>query len=92
MLAIKNGKFIVPDEQGNFVFREEGVLLCDGEKIKGLVTEQEIPTGAEVVDAQGNYVSPGFLNVHIHGCAGADTMDGTEEALAHDHHHPPNKR
>lgn len=82
MLAIKNGKFIVPDEQGNFVFREEGALLCDGEKIEGFVTEQEIPAGVEVVDAQGNYVSPGFLNVHIHGCAGADTMDGTDEALA----------
>ncbi len=82
MLAIKNGKFIVPDEQGNFVFREGGALLCDGEKIEGFVTEQEIPAGAEVVDAQGNYVSPGFLNVHIHGCAGADTMDGTDEALA----------
>ena len=82
MLAIQNGKFIVPNEAGDFVVRQEGVLLCDGENIKGFVAEGEIPKNAEVIDAQGNYVAPGFLNVHIHGCAGADTMDGTEEALA----------
>jgi len=82
VLAIQNGKFIVPNEAGDFVVRQEGVLLCDGENIKGFVAEGEIPENAEVIDAQGNYVAPGFLNVHIHGCAGADTMDGTEEALA----------
>lgn len=82
MLAIQNGKFIVPNEAGDFVIRQEGVLLCDGENIKGFVAEGEIPKNAEVIDVQGNYVAPGFLNVHIHGCAGADTMDGTEEALA----------
>ncbi len=82
MLAIQNGKFIVPNEAGDFVIRQEGVLLCDGENIKGFVAEGKIPENAEVIDAQGNYVAPGFLNVHIHGCAGADTMDGTEEALA----------
>ena len=82
MLAIQNGKFIVPNEAGDFVIRQEGVLLCDGENIKGFVAEGDIPENAEVIDAQGNYVAPGFLNVHIHGCAGADTMDGTEEALA----------
>lgn len=82
MLAIQNGKFIVPNEAGDFVIRQEGVLLCDGENIKGFVAEGKFPKNAEVIDAQGNYVAPGFLNVHIHGCAGADTMDGTEEALA----------
>ncbi|MBE6084524.1 MAG: N-acetylglucosamine-6-phosphate deacetylase [Selenomonas ruminantium] len=82
MLAIQNGKFIVPNEAGDFVVRQEGVLLCEGENIKGFVAEGDLPKNAEVIDAQGNYVAPGFLNVHIHGCAGADTMDGTEEALA----------
>lgn len=82
MLAIQNGKFIVPNEAGDFVIRQEGILLCDGENIKGFVAERDIPENAEVIDAQGNYVAPGFLNVHIHGCAGADTMDGTEETLA----------
>ena len=82
MLAIKNGKFIVPNAAGDFVFCKEGILLCEDEKIKGFAAEAEIPAEAEVIDAQGNYVAPGFLNVHIHGCAGADTMDGSVEALA----------
>ena len=78
MLAIKNGRFIVPDENGDFVFRTEGVLLCDDERIKGFAEEKGIPAEAEIIDAQGNYVAPGFLNVHIHGCAGSDTMDAEQ--------------
>lgn len=35
----------------------------------------------ELVDANGGFVAPGFINEHIHGCAGADVMDETEEAL-----------
>ena len=32
--------------------------------------------------ARGSYtVVPGFVDVHIHGCAGADTCDATREAL-----------
>ena len=34
------------------------------------------------VDCAGSYtVVPGFVDVHIHGCAGADTCDATREAL-----------
>ena len=34
------------------------------------------------VDCGGEYtVVPGFVDVHIHGCAGADTCDGTRESL-----------
>ena len=81
MIAIKNGKFIVPDAQGNFVLRRAGVLLCEGETLTGFAAEADIPEAAEVIDAQGQYVAPGFLNVHIHGCAGADTMDADRDGL-----------
>jgi N-acetylglucosamine-6-phosphate deacetylase len=36
----------------------------------------------DITDACGNYVAPGFINLHIHGCGGADTMDETEDSLA----------
>ncbi len=33
------------------------------------------------IDANGNYVFPGFIDIHIHGAGGYDTMDGNIEAL-----------
>lgn len=42
---------------------------------------QDIPATAAVLDAQGGYVAPGFLDVHVHGGAGADFMDATPQAL-----------
>jgi len=35
----------------------------------------------QIIDAKGNYVSPGFIDIHIHGSGGYDTMDATAEAL-----------
>lgn len=34
-----------------------------------------------ILDANGLYVSPGFIDVHIHGAGGFDTMDGTAFSL-----------
>lgn len=36
---------------------------------------------AEIIDAEGLFIAPGLIDVHIHGSGGKDTMDGTEEAL-----------
>lgn len=45
----------------------------------------EMPTtsanGRTVVDLQGGYLSPGFVDIHVHGGAGHDFMDGTEAAF-----------
>ena len=83
MLAIINGKCILPDEQGDFTIQTGKVILCEGERIKGIVSDSEAAAMAieETIDAKGGYVSPGFLNVHIHGCDGMDTMDDEEMAL-----------
>lgn len=34
----------------------------------------------ELIDARGNFVSPGFIDIHIHGGGGSDFMDGTVDA------------
>jgi N-acetylglucosamine-6-phosphate deacetylase len=34
-----------------------------------------------IVDARGGYISPGFIDIHVHGGAGADFMDGTIDAV-----------
>jgi N-acetylglucosamine-6-phosphate deacetylase len=37
--------------------------------------------GTEIIDLQGGYLAPGFVDLHVHGGAGADFMDGTAEAF-----------
>lgn len=86
MKAIRNGRCIVPGAAGAFEVVDGQVLLYDADGIAGLMPEADFAAGdaiaAEVViDAGGRYVAPGFLNVHIHGCKGSDTMDATQEAL-----------
>lgn len=87
MQAIINGRLVLENK-----VLDGGVLLFD-KTIKQIVSRETLdkalagkPSGAgaevEVIDAEGAYVSPGFINLHIHGCAGADTMDGNYQALA----------
>ena len=68
MKAIVNGKILLPEAEIS------GKALVFDQKI--LDVRDAPPTGCEIIDAQGLYVSPGFVDVHIHGYLGADTSDG----------------
>lgn len=83
MKAIKNGRCILPGAAGDFVTTEGMVLLYDAAGIAGVTEAASFAEDGceETIDADGRYVAPGFLNVHIHGCKGSDTMDATPEAL-----------
>ena len=48
-------------------------------KIEGIV--DTVPAGAEVIDAGGNYVAPGLVDIHIHGYLGEDTCDAKPEGI-----------
>ena len=57
------------------------IEIEDGEILR---VGKDLPRKEEdlAVDCAGSYtVVPGFVDVHIHGCAGADTCDATREAL-----------
>ena len=76
MKTLINGRLILPDDAGNFkIF--SGSLNFD-EKI---ISIGEPLDDAEVIDAENNFVAPGFINIHIHGAAGFDTMDDDIDAL-----------
>ncbi len=75
MKAIVNGKIILKDR-----IVENKVLLFSN-VIEGIVCEDEIPQCAEVIDAKGGYVSPGLIELHIHGYLGKDVCDGEEESI-----------
>lgn len=34
-----------------------------------------------IIDVRGNYITPGFIDIHIHGSKGSDVMDAKEESL-----------
>lgn len=82
MRAIQNGVLILPGDDGHFTAQTECVLCCDA-RITRIVPAAEFRAADvdEIIDAEGAYVAPGFLNVHIHGCDGADTMDENADAL-----------
>ena len=75
MFAVRNGKFIFENSI------ETGVALLFDEKIRGIVQEDEIPHGAQIIDANGGYVCPGLIDLHIHGYLGRDVCDGSEESM-----------
>ena len=73
---IANGNVIFPDEIAN-----DCTLLIKNGRIAEILRGAVFPD-VPVLDAEGVFVSPGFVDVHCHGGAGFDFMDGTEEAFS----------
>lgn len=70
MKAIINGKIVLPNE-----IIENKILLFD-EKIIGFYDEipDNIKDTVEIIDVKNKYISPGLIDLHIHGNAGFDFM------------------
>lgn len=64
---------------------ENGYLLIGNDVIAGAGSMEICPEPGEqclTIELSNEYkLIPGFIDLHIHGAAGADTMDGTQEAL-----------
>ncbi|WP_339213846.1 N-acetylglucosamine-6-phosphate deacetylase [Ornithinibacillus sp. FSL M8-0202] len=62
-----------------------GSLIIEQGKISEIYPENEkpkqYPSRFKMIDGEGLYAVPGFIDGHIHGANGADVMDGTDEAL-----------
>ena len=70
MKAIVNGRILLPGAEVH------GKALVYDKKIVGIMDEAAARAMAdEVIDAAGMYVSPGLVDVHIHGYLGADVSD-----------------
>ncbi len=76
MKAIVNGRILLPDSE------VKGKALLYDERILGIVDEETARAQAdEILDAQGAYVSPGLVDVHIHGYAGVDVSDDDPDGI-----------
>ena len=77
MKAIVNAKIIVDNKilkNHTLLFDERIVNIAEDYKMN----ESEFE---EVIDAGNKYLSPGFIDVHIHGCLGNDTMDDNDSSI-----------
>ena len=72
--CIYNGKIVLHDRvaEGLRLYMQDGKITA--------LTEENLPAD-EMIDAKGQYVSPGFIDMHLHGGGGEDFMDGGIEPI-----------
>ena len=70
---IKNAVFITDTlEKGKYLYIENGIIKAFTEEILNFDCD---------IDAEGLYVSPGFIDIHTHGAGGYDFADGSAEDI-----------
>ncbi|MDA0833966.1 MAG: N-acetylglucosamine-6-phosphate deacetylase [Planctomycetota bacterium] len=70
------GQLVLPDH-----IVTGAMLVRDGRIVEILDLAAVVPDDAVIVDAGDGYLSPGFVDLHVHGGLGGDFMDGTTEAF-----------
>jgi N-acetylglucosamine-6-phosphate deacetylase len=75
-IKIINGTLLTPHR-----LIRGGTVVITGSTIAGISERDVDVPDAVVIDAAGQYVAPGFIDIHIHGGGGHDFMDGSEEAF-----------
>jgi len=75
-LKIHNGRVITPAR-----VIPVGTVLVENGKISAVAEGDLEVAGATTIDACGQYISPGFIDIHVHGGGGYDFMDETQEAF-----------
>lgn len=76
LTKIYNGKIITPAGIIN-----NGSVLIDGDTIAAISETDIEAEDATAIDAKGLYISPGFIDIHVHGGGGSDFMDNSVEGF-----------
>ena len=73
-MLIQNGKLLL---DGDFVYRD---LRLEGDRIAEILPFGSEPReGEEVMDVYGSAITPGFIDLEVHGALGHDFSDGDRE-------------
>jgi N-acetylglucosamine-6-phosphate deacetylase len=75
-MIFTNARLIFPDgiRHGLEVVVQEGRIAAIHERSLAYDKHQ-------VIDLEGNYLAPGFIDLHVHGAVGRDTMEASAEAF-----------
>ena len=76
MIKIFNGKIITPYR----IIPNGTVLVKDGVIVEVAAGDIAVE-GIKEIDAKGQFIAPGFIDLHVHGGGGHDFMDGSEIAF-----------
>src|SRR5258707_4692842 len=74
-MTFKNGRLIFPNGvlDGLDLVAENGMITA--------IRAHAAATGETIVDLEGNYLAPGFIDLHVHGAMGRDTMQASTKAF-----------
>src|SRR5437879_2609171 len=75
-MIFKNGHLIFPNG-----LRDGLDLLVEDGMITGIRAQAHAMGEKVVVDLEGNYLAPGFVDLHVHGAMGRDTMQASAKAF-----------
>ncbi|MBQ8029303.1 MAG: N-acetylglucosamine-6-phosphate deacetylase [Clostridia bacterium] len=75
MKAIINGKIILKDR----IIENHALVFSN--VIEGIIPKENVSSDWEIIDAEGGYVAPGLIDLHIHGYLGKDVCDCEEESI-----------
>lgn len=83
-LILTNGTVVTDSliEQGTVVTIGDRIMYVGDQREGQRILKAADPNVFEIVDAQGGYIAPGLVDVHMHGSDGVELMDGTVEAMA----------
>jgi N-acetylglucosamine-6-phosphate deacetylase len=75
--VLHNGTAILPDR-----LLADALILVEDGRIASVMSGTPVPRSyGPPIDLAGGYLAPGFIDLHVHGGAGADFMDGTHDAF-----------
>lgn len=76
-MLFHNGAVVLADH-----VLDRGFVEVAGDRIRAVGRAADAPrSSARAIDLQNGYLVPGYVDLHVHGGAGADFMDGTADAF-----------
>lgn len=75
--ALTNGRVILPE-----AMVADKAVVVEGDKLLDIADRAALGSGIQTIDVGGRYITPGLIDIHIHGAVGHTFNEPTPEAFA----------